>query len=260
MSTALRTPSAQHVRPQMPEPVPSAKPVARPSRRKLLRSGLFGFAGLAGSQTASADEGTQSSQQQNEGQKQAPSLNDLQKHQIGMRALPNSQLAVGIYPTFTYNASGGAGVAETEDLGDGRMHVTFDAQTLYIPDVYSKTAKFLGAPMPPPFRIRIEPVKLEGIINRSTGEAQLQFVANFMFSAGGLYKAPPLHVVTNLTTEDVQGSRRSGKGQRVDPSGFSKLVGVATVPKTHSWPIDKFLMLPDETFAVMVTQFVFPSA
>ena len=118
MSTALRTPSAQHVRPQMPEPVPSAKPVARPSRRKLLRSGLFGmslavcsravqhpspqvpclcgvdqlrqlvtkvlfvgFAGLAGSQTASADQGTQSSQQ-NEGQKQAPSLNDLQKHQV----------------------------------------------------------------------------------------------------------------------------------------------------------------------------------
>jgi len=38
------------------------------------------------------------------------------------------------------------------------------------------------------------------------------------------------------------------------------LVGVATVPKTHSWPIDKFLMLPDETFAVMVTQFVFPTA
>ena len=44
------------------------------------------------------------------------------------------------------------------------MHVTFDAQTLYIPDVYSKTAKFLGAPMPPPFRIRIEPVKLEVLV------------------------------------------------------------------------------------------------
>ncbi len=41
------------------------------------------------------------------------------------------------------------------------MHVTFDAQTLYIPDVYSKTAKFLGAPLVPPFRIKIEPVKLE---------------------------------------------------------------------------------------------------
>ena len=60
-----------------------------------------------------------------------------------------------------YNASGGAGIAETQDLGDGCIHVTFDAQTLYIPDVYSKTAKFMGAPMVPPFRIKIEPVKLE---------------------------------------------------------------------------------------------------
>ena len=39
-----------------------------------------------------------------------------------------------------------------------------------------------------------------------------------------------------------------------------RLVGCATVPKTDSWPIDKFLMLPDETFAVMVAQFVFPTA
>jgi len=100
-------------------------------------------------------------------------------------------------------------------------------------------------------------------------------------------QAPPLYVVTNLTTEGVQGSRRSGQGKRMDPNGFTKyvaavssavmvsaacagchsrlswscrLVGVATVPKTDSWPIDKFLMLPDETFAVMVTQFVFPTA
>ncbi|DBA83296.1 TPA: hypothetical protein ACH3X2_006794 [Trebouxia sp. C0005] len=172
MTTALRTPPAQHARPQSPES--PAKPVAHPSRRAVLKSGLF-----------------------------------------------------------AYNASGGAGIAEAQDLGDGRMHVTFDAQSLYIPDVYSKTAKFLGAPLVPPFRIRIEPVKLE---------------------------APPLYVVTNLTTEGVQGSRRSGQGKRMDPNGFTKLVGVATVPKTHSWPIDKFLMLPDETFAVMVTQFVFPTA
>ena len=175
------------------------------------------------------------------------------------------------------------------------MHVTFDAQSLYIPDVYSKTAKFLGAPLVPPFRIRIEPVKLEvmltcpaiatavaalqgflsaanranahlqGVINKATGEAQLQFIANFMFSASKLYKvngpsiciiarqlaqytncvylwstaydkwvsqidilvvmqAPPLYVVTNLTTEGVQGSRRSGQGKRMDPNGFTKCV------------------------------------
>lgn len=258
MITTLRPPTAQHARPQSPES--PAKPVAHPSRRAVLKSGLFGFAGLAGTKSASADEGVQSSDTQSRNQRRAPSLDGLQQNQIGMRALENSQLAVSVYPTFTYNASGGAGVAQTQDLGDGRMHVTFDAQTLYIPDVYSKTAKFLGAPLVPPFRIRIEPVKLEGVINKATGEAQLQFIANFMFTASKLYKAPPLYVVTNLTTEGVQGSRRSGQGKRMDPNGFTKLVGVATVPKTHSWPIDKFLMLPDETFAVMVTQFVFPTA
>lgn len=72
----------------------------------------------------------------------------------------------------------------------------------------------MGAPMVPPFRIKIKPVKLEvvwdfvflvvtcaflnhttdedellqGEINRSTGEAALEFVADFMFTAGPLYK------------------------------------------------------------------------
>ena len=60
-----------------------------------------------------------------------------------------------------YNASGGGGIADTHDLGGGRLHVKFDPETLYIPDVNYKTAKFLGAPMVPPFRIQIKPVKLE---------------------------------------------------------------------------------------------------
>lgn len=107
--------------------------------------------------------------------------------QIGMRALKDSELAVSVYPTFSkctttstgsatlhhrqlhkesppfaaYDASGGGGIADAHDLGDGRLHVKFDADTLYIPDVYYKTAKFLGAPMAPPFRIKIKPVKLE---------------------------------------------------------------------------------------------------
>ena len=35
-------------------------------------------------------------------------------------------------------------------------------------------------------------------------------------------QAPPLYVVTNLTTEDVQGSRRNGQGKRVDADGFTR--------------------------------------
>lgn len=122
------------------------------------------------------------------------------------------QLNKAFLPCVAYDASGGGGIADTHDLGGGRLHVKFDAKTLYIPDVYYKTAKFLGAPMVPPFRIKINPVKLEvlcalhghtqchlpqcfpyggpvqGEINRTTGEAALEFIANFMFTAGPFYK------------------------------------------------------------------------
>lgn len=130
----------------------------------------------------------------------------------GSASLHYLQLHTESPPFAAYDASGGGGIADTHDLGDGRLHVKFDANTLYIPDVYYKTAKFLGAPMAPPFRIKIKPVKLEvqralhwhtpchllncfswsgavqGEINRTTGEAALEFIANFMFTAGPLYK------------------------------------------------------------------------
>ncbi len=35
---------------------------------------------------------------------------------------------------------------------------------------------------------------LQGTIDRETGQAELQFIADFMFTAGFLYKAPPLKV------------------------------------------------------------------
>lgn len=262
MSAPVVRPTAQTVRPQ-PIPEQTAKPVApiaSRNRRSMLSSGLLGLTGFGGQRAASAEDKASYRQSNTEDARHAPSMEHLQANQIGMRALKDSELAVSVYPTFTYDASGGGGIADAHDLGDGRLHVKFDADTLYIPDVYYKTAKFLGAPMAPPFRIKIKPVKLEGEINRTTGEAALEFIANFMFTAGPLYKAPPLYVVTKLTTEEVQGTRRHGKGTRLDADGFSRLVGCATVPKTDSWPIDKFLMLPDETFAVMAAQFVFPSA
>ena len=136
--------------------------------------------------------------------------------------------------------------------------------------------------MVPPFRIKIKPVKLEvtetffawlqrsigmtgahavksvqGEINRATGEAALEFIANFMFTAGPIYKvslqgamsfvseakcayihdsssfdlqAPPLYVVTHLTTEEVQGTRRHGNGSRLDANGFSRYVCHMTPP------------------------------
>ena len=100
---------------------------------------------------------------------------------------------------------------------------------------------------------------MQGEINRATGEAALEFVANFMFTAGPIYKvccvrmlpvsfsfvpeskcavyiraaplhmqAPPLYVVTHLTTEEVQGTRRHGNGSRLDANGFSRCVRPVT--------------------------------
>ena len=39
---------------------------------------------------------------------------------------------------------------------------------------------------------------LQGTIDRETGQAELQFIADFMFTAGFLYKAPPLKVSQSL--------------------------------------------------------------
>ena len=60
-------------------------------------------------------------------------------------------------------------------------------------------------------------------------------------------QAPPLHVVTHLTTEEVQGSRRNGKGTRLDPNGFSRsgvrceLCTIAVLCHLHVADIASFL-------------------
>ena len=46
---------------------------------------------------------------------------------------------------------------------------------------------------------------LQGTIDRETGQAQLQFIADFMFTAGFLYKAPPLKVSQALIAAVRQG-------------------------------------------------------
>ncbi|EIE27029.1 hypothetical protein COCSUDRAFT_83588 [Coccomyxa subellipsoidea C-169] len=105
-----------------------------------------------------------------------------------MRTLHDSELAVAIYPTFTYNALGGGGLAKATQDGD-IVHLTFDPATLNIPDVNYRNTTFMGVPMAPPFSIAVQPRKLEGFVDRKTGKAELTFLADFLFTAGPLYKA-----------------------------------------------------------------------
>ena len=104
----------------------------------------------------------------------------------------------------------------------------------------------------------VKPV--QGEINRATGEAALEFIAklhvlqqgpilqgitgrvlqmSFVSEAKCAYihdsssfdlQAPPLYVVTHLTTEEVQGTRRHGNGSRLDANGFSRYVCHMTPP------------------------------
>ena len=77
-----------------------------------------------------------------------------------MRTLSDSELAVAVYPTFSYNSLGGGGIATAREEGS-KVHMTFDPSTLSIPDVNYRNTTFMGVPMAPPFSIAVKPKKLE---------------------------------------------------------------------------------------------------
>ena len=89
---------------------------------------------------------------------------------------------------------------------------------------------------------------------------ELNFLAKFYFSAGPIYKAPPLLVTTVLTTESSKGVTRSGQGKRMDDQGVCRLVGTARVPPVDDIFFNKFLMLPTDVLAELPARFTFSAA
>ena len=85
---------------------------------------------------------------------------DSQPLQVTMRTLSDSELAVAVYPTFSYNSIGGGGVASATQDGS-IVHIQFDPKSLLIPDVNYRNTTFMGVPMAPPFSIAVKPKKLE---------------------------------------------------------------------------------------------------
>ena len=77
-----------------------------------------------------------------------------------MRTLSDSELAVAVYPTFSYNSVGGGGIASATQDGS-IVRIQFDPSTLSIPDVNYRNTTFMGVPMAPPFSIAVKPKKLE---------------------------------------------------------------------------------------------------
>jgi hypothetical protein len=161
-------------------------------------------------------------------------------------------LAIGAYPRFRYDARGGGGRA---DLGPcdrpGWQALAFDPAQLTIPALTGRSTRVLGLPLPPGLMISIQPEKLHGEWQPSSGEVQLDFAARFYFSIGSVYRAPGLMIETRLQSECVQGQRHQAQGQRVDRAGRALLVGVATVPPTGEAWLDRFLGLPNGALAML---------
>ncbi|KAI8474316.1 MAG: hypothetical protein J3K34DRAFT_408169 [Monoraphidium minutum] len=179
---------------------------------------------------------------------------------VVMKTLPTCQLAVSWYPIFAYKAQDGGGSGTVKDLGGGKLQLTFDPAELNIPALNYKTASIFGVPIPPPLNIAILPQRFEGTLDTITGIMELNFLSRFEFTAGSLYKAPPLIVETLLTTEHSEGEIRKADGTRLSPDGSIRLVGVARVPRVddpNDWWTNIFLSLPTDALAVMDARFEF---
>ncbi|XP_043716926.1 uncharacterized protein LOC122664943 [Telopea speciosissima] len=172
-------------------------------------------------------------------------------YSVEFKTLSACRLGISRYPNFEYNAKGGTGTGNgiKNDSSPDEISVSFDLQTLYIPPLTSETTRFLGLPLPPFLKIDIVPELFHGAINEETGKVDLEFKAKFLFSAGRIYKAPPLMVRTILTSEESSGTMKRGRGERLDGKGKCRLVGVAVVDPVNDVFMNSFLGLPTECLA-----------
>jgi hypothetical protein len=175
---------------------------------------------------------------------------------VRLRTTTGCSLAIGAYPRFRYDARGGGGDGHLAPPdGEGRRPLRFDTDTLHIPPMDGRSARFLGLPLPPGLSIAILPELLQGWLDPARGRLQLRFQARFQFSAAGLYRPPPLWVDTQLSSAAAPGPAHPHWGElhghALQPDGTVTLVGVAPVlPSGDPW-FDRFLGLPSEALAVM---------
>ena len=167
-----------------------------------------------------------------------------------LKSLEGCRLKIGKYPPFTYNADGGGGKATLiPNQKNNLLHIRFASKTFSIPPLTSETTRFLSLPLPLGFKIEMFMDRLEGTIDKSSGEVLLKFESKFLFSIGAILKFPELIVKTFLTTGKVKGKLHEGKGLVLQGNGTTKLVGISTIPKTGNRILDTFLGLPNEALA-----------
>jgi len=172
-----------------------------------------------------------------------------------LKSLKGCRLTIGKYPSFTYNAYGGGGTAKfLTNRNYNPIQISFSSKTFSIPPLNSKTTRFLFLPLPPGFKIEMSMDKLEGTIDKNSGEVLLKFESKFLFSIGAMIKFPKLIVKTLLKTGKVKGQLHEGEGIVLQNNGSTKLVGISIIPKTNNKILDTFLGLPNEALAELLCE------
>ena len=167
-----------------------------------------------------------------------------------LKSLGGSRLRIGSYPPFSYNACGGGGKATLLPTKKNNiLYLRFSSKTFSIPPLNSRTTKFLSLPLPPGLKIEMTLEKLEGTIDKNSGEVFFQFESKFIFSIGSIIRFPHLTVKTILQTGEVKGAVHAGKGLSRQKNGQTKLVGISKIPPTGNKVLDTFLDLPNEALA-----------
>ena len=167
-----------------------------------------------------------------------------------LKSLEGCRLKIGKYPPFSYNAYGGGGKATLiPNQKNNLLHVSFSSKTFSIPPLTSKTTRFLFLPLPLGFKIKMSMDHLRGTIDENSGEVLLKFESKFLFSIGPIFRFPELIIRTFLRTGKVKGKIHEGEGLALQSNGTTKLVGIATIPKTGNKILDIFLGLPNEALA-----------
>ncbi len=169
-----------------------------------------------------------------------------------LKSLDGCRLAIGSYPPFDYDAKGGGGKGTLRPSDKNNiLNLSFSSETFSIPPLTSRTTKFLSLPLPPGLKIEMYMDKLEGTINKNSGEILLRFESRFIFTIGSIFKFPDLLVKTSLQTGIVKGELHEEKGLVLQKNGEAKLVGISTIPPTRNKILDTFLGLPNEALAVL---------
>ena len=173
-----------------------------------------------------------------------------------LKSLSNCILAIGKYPKFKYNATGGGGAASVikQELNKS-LFLRFDPEEFTIPPLNYETTEIFSIPMPPGLEIKMSLDKLEGTLDKSTGYIALEFESRFIFRIFSISFFPQLFVKTCLNSEEVNSQLHYAKGHNMKTDGNTTLVGVALIPRTGNKLYDLLLGLPNEALAILKCQF-----